>query len=260
MNQIFINEAITNGLNAYINKISDKPYSSSHYYELTIIELLVKIYDRINIVVPYKTKYERTFITNLQVYGLSSEDVSKFINALNDYNSWLLGAKGTYTDSVITIHKILIKMILLKNLYKGLSKEEIEYYDYYLSVKEIRLKKILDLATNNIDDTINLWVRKRNIYLYKHNYVFEEIEPDLLTKTLYEKHGLSINEVKQLSNLKVNEINSMIINEEENNEKLHNLNPFKLVLSSGNGIVDTLVLFSIVLTEIFIGFLIAILG
>ena len=48
MNQIFINEAITNGLNAYINKTSDKPYSSSHYYELTIIELLVKIYDRMN--------------------------------------------------------------------------------------------------------------------------------------------------------------------------------------------------------------------
>ena len=256
MNQIFINEAITNGLNAYINKTSDKPYSSSHYYELTIIELLVKIYERINIIVPYKTKYERTFITNLQVYGLSSEDVSKFINALNDYNNWLLGVKGTYTDSVITIHKILIKMILLKNLYK----EEIEYYDYYLSVKEIRLKKILDLATNNIDDAINLWVRKRNIYLYKHNYVFEEIEPDLLTKTLYEKHGLSINEVKQLSNLKVNEINNMIITEEENSEKIHNMNPFKLVLSSGNGIVDTLVLFSIVLTEIFIGFLIAILG
>ena len=105
-----------------------------------------------------------------------------------------------------------------------------------------------------------MWVRKRNIYLYKHNYVFDEIEPDLLTKTLYEKHGLSLNEVKQLSNLKVNEINSMIITEEENNEKIHKLNPFKLVLSSGNGIVDTLVLFSIVLTEIFIGFLIAILG
>lgn len=260
MNQIFINEAITNGINAYINKTSDKPYASSHYYELKIIELLVKIYDRINIIVPYKTKYERTFITNLQVYGLSNEDTNEFINALNDYNSWLLGVKGTYTNSVVTIHKILIKMILLKNLYKGLSKEEIAYYDYYLSVKEIRLKKILDLATNNIDDTINLWVRKRNIYLYKHNYVFEEIEPDLLTKTLYEKHGLSINEVKQLSNLKVNEINNIIITEEENSKKIHNLNPFKLVLSSGNGIVDTLVLFSIALTEIFIGFLIAILG
>lgn len=260
MNQVFINEAITNGINAYINKTSDKPYSSSHYYELTIIELLVKIYDRINIIVPYKTKYERTFITNLQVYGLSNEDTNKFINALNDYNKWLLDAKGTFTNSVNTIHKILIKMILLKNLYKGLSKEEIEYYDYYLSVKEIRLKKILDIASNNINNDINLWQRKRNIYLNKHNYIFEEIEPDLLTKTLYEKHGLSIKEVKQLSNLKVNEINTMIINEEENSEKIHNINPFKLVLSSGNGIVDTLVLFSIVLTEIFIGFLIAILG
>ena len=77
---------------------------------------------------------------------------------------------------------------------------------------------------------------------------------------MYEKHGLSINQVKQLSNLKVNEINNIIVNNEKNIKERSNFNPFKLVLTSGNGIVDTLVLFCIVRTEIFIGFLIAILG
>ena len=34
---IFINKAITNGIEAYNNKNAGKDYSSSHYYELTII-------------------------------------------------------------------------------------------------------------------------------------------------------------------------------------------------------------------------------
>ena len=77
---------------------------------------------------------------------------------------------------------------------------------------------------------------------------------------MYEKHGLSINQVKQLSNLKVNEINNIIVENEKEVKERNNFNPFKLVLSSGNGIVDTLVLFCIVITEIFIGFLVALLG
>lgn len=257
---IFINKAITNGIEAYNNKNAGKDYSSSHYYELTIIEILTKIYDRVSIIIPYKTKYEKNFINNLKIYGLSNEDTNLFITSLEEYDNWLTNKTGTTTNSVDNIHLILIKMILLKNLYKPLSKEEIDYYDYYLNAKEIRFKKIISLASNDIDEVIKVWNHKKNVYLSNKVYKLTEIEPDLLSKTMYEKHGISINQVKQLSNLKVNEINNIIVNNEKNIKERSNFNPFKLVLTSGNGIVDTLVLFCIVITEIFIGFLIAILG
>lgn len=256
----FINKAIDNGIKAYINKNDNKDYASSHYYELTIIEILTKIYDYISIIMPYKTKYEKNFINNLKIYGLSNEDTNIFITSLEEYDNWLKNNKGTKTNSVNKIHLILIKMILLKNLYKPLSKEEIEFYDYYLSAKELKFKSILSLASNNIDNEINIWNHKKNVYLSNKNYTFTEIEPDLLSKTMYEKHGLSINQVKQLSNLKVNEINNIIVENEKEVKERSNFSPFKLVLSSGNGIVDTLVLFCIVITEIFIGFLVALLG
>ena len=79
---IFINKAITNGIEAYNNKNAGKDYSSSHYYELTIIEILTKIYDRVSIIIPYKTKYEKNFINNLKIYGLSNEDTNLFITSL----------------------------------------------------------------------------------------------------------------------------------------------------------------------------------
>ena len=59
---IFINKAITNGIEAYNNKNAGKDYSSSHYYELTIIEILTRIYDRVSIIIPYKTKYEKMIV------------------------------------------------------------------------------------------------------------------------------------------------------------------------------------------------------
>ena len=67
---------------AYNNKNAGKDYSSSHYYELTIIEILTKIYDRVSIIIPYKTKYEKNFINNLKIYGLSNEDTNLFITSL----------------------------------------------------------------------------------------------------------------------------------------------------------------------------------
>ena len=126
---IFINKAITNGIEAYNNKNAGKDYSSSHYYELTIIEILTKIYDRVSIIIPYKTKYEKNFINNLKIYGLSNEDTNLFITSLEEYDNWLTNQTGTTTKSVDNIHLILIKMILLKNLYKPLSQEEIDYYN-----------------------------------------------------------------------------------------------------------------------------------
>lgn len=256
--EIFINKAITNGINSYIKQKNNLPYNLGYYFELTIIEILVKIYGEFNIINPYKIKYDKIFINNLKVYGIESEELLEFFNALEEYETWLRSSTGKKTNSINTINKTLTKMILLKNLHTKIENEEVQFYDNYLGAKDLKFKQILELSSNDYRESVKFWNKKKNIYLTNNQYILEKIEPNLLTNTMYEKHGLNIEQIKRLSNLKVNEVNNLIA-ENENRIK-HAKRPFKLVLTSGSGIIDTIVLFSIVLTEIFIGFLIAILG
>ncbi len=253
---VFINKTITNGINSYLLKNNNKSYYVGYYYELIIIEILVNIYGEFNIINPYKIKYDKLFINNLKVYGLTTTDLSQFFNALEDYDKWLNCSNGTKSNCVNTINKILVKMILLKNLHNNISNEEINFYDNYLGCKDIKFKKIMNTVSDNYLDSVKFWNRKKNIYLSNKVFILTRIEPNLLSNTMYERHGLNINQIKLLSNLKVNEINDMIKDDENKVRK----SPLKLVLTSGSGIIDTIVLFSIVLTELFIGFLIAIFG
>ena len=83
----------------------------------------------------------------------------------------------------------------------------------------------------------------------------------MLCSEVYKKYGVSINEVRQLSNNAIDEINKQILTEENGStvgggrtkEK-----PLQLVLTSGNGFVDMIVLLSIMCTEIMIGIVITV--
>lgn len=256
---IFINSGVNNGIENYLKKVNNHDYEEKYEYEVFVFEILVYIYNKISIVNPYTTNYEKFFINNLKVYGLSNEDTNLFISSLEEYDKYLDDDQINKTNSIYNIQMILIKMILLKNLYKGLSSEELEFYDNHLLLKDQKIRKLLEDSCYNIGETIDFWKRKRNIYINKKTYKFKEIEPDYLTNTMYQRHGVSINQIKQLSNLKVREVNSIICNLEKK-KRDNEFNLFKVNLSSGSGRVDTLILFSIVLTEIFIGFLIAVFG
>ena len=65
---------------------------------------------------PYTTNYEKFFINNLKVYGLSNEDTNLFISSLEEYDKYLDDEQANNTNSVYNIQMILIKMILLKML------------------------------------------------------------------------------------------------------------------------------------------------
>lgn len=253
---VFINNGVNNGIEAYFKRKENNNFNSIHIFELFVIDVLVKIYDRINIINPYTTNYDKSFINNLKLYGLSSKDVADFLSAMDDYDNWLNSSTGSKTDAVERVYKVLIKMVLLKNLYKKIDLDELEYYDSFFNIKDDKLFKICKLSSNSLSNIISFWNRKKNIYFSNDEYIFDEIEADYLSNTMYEKHGINIDLVKRLSNLKVNEINNII----HDDEKVKKVNIFKITLTSGSGMVDSLILFSIVITEIFIGFLIAIVG
>ena len=136
---IFINSGVNNGIENYLKKVNNHDYEEKYEYEVFVFEILVYIYNKISIVNPYTTNYEKFFINNLKVYGLSNEDTNLFISSLEEYDKYLDDEQANKTNSVYNIQMILIKMILLKNLYKGLSSEELEFYDNHLLLKVEKL-------------------------------------------------------------------------------------------------------------------------
>lgn len=260
MNNIFINEFINNGINAYLLKKQDKDYSLAHIFELKVIEVLIRIYGEINIINPYRTGSEKSLRDNFKIYGLTNEEYYRFIGYLNDYNDWLNSMSREKNDTIKEIELLLIRMILLKNINVKATSDDIEVYDDLFLAKDRKIAQINEMASTNPYYVQKYYLRKKKIYFEDNDLHFEEIEPDLLSKTMYQRHGLSINEVVQLSNLKINEINNIITSEEEdlNKSKLR-VKPIGLnvVLTSGSGFVDTLVLLSIMVTEIMVGFVIA---
>ena len=125
---VFINNGVNNGIEAYFKRKENNNFNSIHIFELFVIDVLVKIYDRINIINPYTTNYDKSFINNLKLYGLSSKDVADFLSAMDDYDNWLNSSTGSKTDAVERVYKVLIKMVLLKNLYKKIDLDELEYF------------------------------------------------------------------------------------------------------------------------------------
>lgn len=255
--KVFVNDAIHNGVINYLNFIDDKEIDKIHVFEFSVIETLVSIYGEINVINPFKLGKEDSFKKNLMLYGLKESEMEMFIKYMGDYDTWLNSPNEvTKTKLPIQIESIIINMILHKSNFQKITTEEIEKYNNFFDPAEGDLIKVQNLIVEDKTLIPSLWRRKR--YQLEGNLILETIEPELLAPDIYLKYGLLIDDVKQLSNLKINEINEKIKKEETNNEDdKSKFDPKKLILTSGSGFVDTIVLLSIMATEIMIGLLIA---
>lgn len=255
---IFINNAITNGINNYILSKNNKQVDSTHFFELRIIEVLVNIYNEVDILNPYKSNNYRAFKDNLTKYGLSNLDANNFINYLNDYDTWLNNSSGDKDATFNELILIVLKMILLKKAEVEISSLEYEFYENFLFPKDNKLDRIFTLASPNREYIKRMCDRKK-VYFKKDKYILKEIEPELLSQATYANYGLDISDVKKLSNMKINEVNKIIKSEDkEGSSSGGRRKILELKISSGSGFVDTIVLLSIMMTEIMIGFIIAI--
>ena len=254
---IFVNPSITNGINAYIAKTNNKDYSLEHYFELEIVEFLIKVYGKINILNPYQINSIDSLKSNLMVYGLNEEYVQKIFILLNEYNLWLNSKTREKNNIIKDIFEILSEMVILKNKQTVVTSEEMKYYEDFLTLKDNRIKKIAELASNNIDDIIKVWPSK----VEENSKSQIKEEPVMLSESTYEKYGISLEDVKKLPEDKLKDLNAEINKRNENDQTgggTTKEKPWQLVLTSGNGFVDALVLFSIMCTEIMIGIIITV--
>lgn len=257
MNNIFINEAIDSGISNYLLIKEEKEYDKAHIFEVYIIRCLCKIYGDINILNPYRINNSNSFKSNLIMYGLKKEQMEEFISLMNDYSNWLNSAKNVGKTSITSkIELILINMIVERNKIIKFSNEELEFFDKYFDPKNNNFSKLHYLITKDINIVPMYWNRKK--VLLNNNIKFKKIRNDLLSSQIYDKYGIDKDDIGKMSEDKVRNINNRILNNEKENEKRDKkFNPRNIIITSGNGFVDTLMLLSIMTTEILIGIMIA---
>lgn len=259
--EAFINNVITNGIISFLETDASKK-DGAHIFENKVIELLTRIYSEPDIINPFKLKNEKTFRENLGIYGLTENEIDRFISLMNAYGIWLNSNRTNKNNIFEEICLLLIRMIMLKNRYISISNEELKGYDEFFDLTNNKIRMIAEMSAVSPTKVSMVWHRKR-AHIIKNNdaMYLTIIEPKLLSSEVYKKYGVSINEVRQLSNNAIDEINKQILTEENGStvgggrtkEK-----PLQLVLTSGNGFVDMIVLLSIMCTEIMIGIVITV--
>ena len=255
---IFINNAIHNGIQNYLNSVQGIEIDRVHVFEFLVVKTLIDIFGEQSIITPFKNGDISTFKENIAMHGMKPTEVELFCQYLDEYDKWLNSPNLVpKTELPTQIEAILINMILLKNNYQKISSEELAKFDSFFDPVEGDMAKIQNLIIADKTAIPRIWRRKKAGL--EGGLVLEEVGPELLPASDYRRFGLSISEVKQLSNLKIKEINDKIKAEDAANNAggQSKFDPKKLILTSGSGFVDTIVLLSIIATEIMIGLLIA---
>ena len=253
----FINESIDSGISNYLLIKEEKDYDKAHIFEVYIIRCLCKIYGDINILNPYRINNVNSFKSNLIMYGLKQSEMEEFIKLMSDYSKWLNSTKNVgKTDITSKIEILLVNMIVERNKTNKFTDEEIEFFDKYFDPKNNNFSKLHSLITKDVNIVPMYWNRKKP--LLNNNIKFKIIRNDLLSSQVYDKYGIDKNDMSKMSEEKVRNINNRIINNEKENEKRNKkFNPRNIIITSGNGFVDTLMLLTIMTTEILVGVMIA---
>ena len=257
MNNIFINQSISYGISNYMLIKQGKDYDKAHIFEVYIIRCLCKIYGDLNIINPYRINNENSFKSNLIMYGLKLSQMEEFINLMEEYSIWLNSEKLVgKTDITSKIEIILINMIIERNKHIRFNEDEIKFFDKYFDPINNNFATLHDLITKDVSIIPMYWNRKKS--LLGGNIKFRLIRNDLLSSSTYDKYGLDRETLEKMSEEKVRNINNRILEKErEDNKRSKKFIPKNIIITSGSGFVDTLMLLSIMTTEIMIGIMIA---
>lgn len=254
----FINPGIDAGIKSYLLYKDEKSYPMIHTFEMNVIKVLTIVYGEKSILLPYKIDNERAFECNLLMYDLKESDMERFINYLDEYYKFMQNFKSEQKATGLTseIEQILMEMIVKRAKRKEFKPEEIAEFDKIFNPIEGDLKKIKSYISKNDGLIIRTW--ENNKYELTNTQIkMITVNPNLLTRDEYHKYGYDIRTIASLSEKEINEVNSIILKEEERvfeaKEKLNFFQRNRIVLTTGNGYIDKLLLLSIIATELMIG-------
>lgn len=254
----FINSGVDAGIKSYLLYKNEQSYPRIHTFEMNVIKVLTIIYGEKSILLPYKIDNEKAFECNLLMYDLKESDMHRFIRYMEEYHNFMLNFKSESKATGLTseIEQILMEMIVQRAKRREFTKEEIKEFDAIFNPIDGDLKKIKSLVSKNDGLIIRAWENNK-FELSNTQIRMIAVNPNLLSKEQYDKYGYDIRTIASLSSVEIDEVNNIIQGEENKTfEKKKKLNFFqrnRIVLTSGNGFVDKLMLLSIVATELMIG-------
>lgn len=258
----FINPAIEYGIKSYISFKETGEYGRCYTFEMSVIKALTIIYGEKSVLLPYKIDNEKAFECNLLMYDLKESDMLDFIKYMNQYYQVMRNFKSHEKAAglISEIEHIIIEMINRRSKRKAFIEEEIKEFDTIFNPSEGELKQLKKLVQSDNGLIIKKWEDSK-YGLTNTQIKMMAINPNLLDPNRYNKCGYDIKTVALLSSEEIDAINARII-EEENRVIDYNKKPLfkqrnRLVLTTGSGFVDKLMLLSIITTEIMIGLVIA---
>lgn len=258
----FINPAIEYGIRAYISQKNGEEYQRCYTFEMSVIKALTIIYGEKSILLPYKIDNEKAFECNLLMYDLKESDMLAFIKYMNAYHAFLKNYRShdKATGLINEIEKIIIEMINKRSKRREFTQEEIAEFDTIFNPRDGELKKLKKLISTDDGLIIKKW--EDNKYGLTNTQIrMMAINPNLLDPDRYSKFGFDIKTMALLPAEEIEKINSKII-EEENRTFVMEKQPLlprknRVVLTSGNGFVDKLLIMSILMTQVMIALIIA---
>ncbi len=259
--KFFINPAIEYGIRSYLKAKEGEPVEACYTFEMSVIKALTIIYGEKSILLPYKIENEKAFECNLLMYDLKENVMQNFIKYMGAYHQFLKNSHSHEKAGglICEIEKIIIEMIEKRSSRREFSEAEIREFDTIFNPREGNLKKLKSLIHTDDGLIIKKWEDKK-YGLTNTQIRMMAINPNLLEPYTYSKFGYDIKTVALLSEEEINTINQRIEEEEERffeieNKKKGNKRS-KIILTTGNGFVDKLMILSIVATEIMIGLVI----
>lgn len=245
--ETFINEFLTIGLNDFFEN------SSSISFEKHIIECLVDIYGMDKIKEVYMSKNVNAFQPLIQKYGLKTNVYENFLRDTRLYETFKKeNAKkpNLKSDYASIVEVDIITMFLQKCLVVEPTLEELSHFENNL-LNDFSIIKLHYSISKNPNRTREYWNKKKKILM--DNVELIEVKPEYLDEYTYARYGIDIKNVKKMDYQMVNELNKYIKNKMENKEESGNNGSSDLIIASGSGYVNMLLILSIVATILSIG-------
>lgn len=266
---LFINEAIQNGIQNYLTYKSSPNREEFNTFFVVVIRTLILIYGELDIVNPYRTNNERSFDENLKKFGLTDEELEEFKQELLTFYQ-NQGNDAICQDVFLEIQKKLVDMFVLRKSHVLVSDENIEQFKELLYTKgDTNPYKfaLYNKYTPNSDTILHYLSSK--LFLIKHDFVLNENKEVTLRADAYQLAGFNAVEVMNMKEEEIININNKVyhffrIKDTDVNKRgrledaIEYYKKYGSTITSGNGYVDLLLLLSIIATGLMVVVLIGI--
>lgn len=232
----------------------------NHDFFNTVISQLSIIYGTDNIKKAAQKRNVNDFKTILKTYNYPESEIETFFLKIFTIFTKYKNQYYEKSNFFIEIEKQIIDMMVFKINATKVDDNEIIHFEntLYSKYNPNLICRIFNLLFNKNDDSIyNYWLTKKEID-------FDNVDVEFLPNIKYEQFGLSLDEVKKMAPRKIKNLNEQIVlmakdDETNNGGRTQNItqdNQKRLVLTSGNAIVDAILLMGFIATQLFIGLLI----